>query len=149
MNNHDMLVICACKNERMLSRVWLDACWVTSSYSHINPERTWKTSISFAIFSKILLGIHGMPSYLLSAGTTLVVFVAYADYGKNPFSFIGFMQSSYLSSAGTTLWSWLWHVQIMEKNQSHSLVLCKSLFGASINHDLYDHLVGSINSHHP
>ena len=63
------------------------------------------TSISFAIFSKILLGIHGMPSYLLSADTTLVMFVAYADYGKNPFSFVGFMQSSYLSSAGTTLWS--------------------------------------------
>ena len=55
--------------------------------------------------TKILLGIHGLPSYLLSADTTLVMFVAYADYGKNPFSFVGFMQSSYLSSAGTTLWS--------------------------------------------
>ena len=149
MNKHDRLVIWSCTNERMPSEIWLDDCWAPYSYSPADLEITQKHFYLICKVSKKLLGIHGMPSYLLSADTTLALFVACADYGKNSISFVGFMQSSYLSSAGTTLWSWLWHVQIMEKNQSHSLVLCKSFFGASINHDLYGHLVGSINSHHP
>ena len=52
-------------------------------------------SVSFAIFSKILLRIHGVPSYLFSADRKL------------------------LAS--------LWHVYIMDKIQSHSLVLCNHI----------------------
>ena len=58
-------------------------------------------SVSFAIFSKFLLRIHGVPSYLFSV--------------------------DYLFSADTKLWASLWHVYIMDKIQSHSLVLCNHL----------------------
>ena len=51
--------------------------------------------VSFAIFSKFLLRIRGVPSYLFSADTKL--------------------QAS------------LWHVYIMDKIQSHLLVLCNHL----------------------
>ena len=54
-----------------------------------------KTFVSFAIFSKNLLRIHGVPSYLFSADRNL--------------------------------WASLWHVYIMDKIQSHSLVLCNHL----------------------
>ena len=77
------------------------------------------------------------------------MFEACLDYGQNSISFVGFMQPSYLSSAYTTLWSSWWHVHIMDKIQSHLQVLCKSLFGASISHDLYGHIISSINSHNP
>ena len=56
-----------------------------------------------------------MPSYLLNTDTTLVLFVGCEDYGQNSISLVGFMQPSYLSSAYTTLWSYLWHVHIMDK----------------------------------
>ena len=81
------------------------------------------TSISFAIFSKLLLGIHGVPSYLLIVDTILVLFMVCADYRQNSISLVVFMQPSYVSSTYTTLWSCLWHVQIMDKIQSHSLIL--------------------------